>query len=212
MDTATVAVTSHVDLVRGRGTWRRVGALPVTGVLVLALLAVTAYLDTHANDVDAVVDWASTNLHNLAEHPVASLVTSMFVVPGDPWPELIVLALSCAVVERALGSRRALLIALAGQVIATLLTEYGAAVASHLQLVAPSSSHRIDVGVSYAMFALLGAAAVVLPRRWRFAAVSAVLAAVVVPLALHPGMTATGHVLSVLCGLILYVTEKPSAP
>jgi len=130
-------------------------ATPLASAMVLSLLLATATLRLRPGDADAVVAWASTNLHNLAHHPVASMLASTFVVTGSLLPDLLLVAIGFAILERAVGARRTALIAFAGQVIATLLTEYGSALAAHWQLLAESSSERVDVGVSYAMYAVL---------------------------------------------------------
>ncbi|HET8601928.1 MAG TPA: rhomboid-like protein [Segeticoccus sp.] len=182
-------------------SWRLIGILPLTGSVLLILVGVAAFLDLDPGDTSPVVEWASTNMRNLAGHPVAAMLASMFVVRGFPWLELILVAAGCGLTERRLGVCRTIVVALSGQVFATLVTEYGAAVLGGLHLTAASSPTRSDVGISYAMYALLGAAALLLPRRLRAIALFTVAASVVVPLITDPDMTTAGHVLSVACGV-----------
>ena len=173
---------------------------PLATAMVVLLLTTTLLLRSHPGDVGTVVAWASTNLHNLAHHPVAALVVSMFVVTGTLLPELLVVAISFAVLERAVGALRTAVIALTGQVVATLLTEYGADLGARWHLLAASSADRPDVGVSYVMYAVLAASVLLLVGRARLVGVLAVGACVLVPFLIAPGMTSTGHVLGVAVG------------
>jgi rhomboid family protein len=173
---------------------------PLASAMVVLLLTTTLLLRTHPGDVGTVVAWASTNLHNLAHHPVAALVVSMFVVTGALLPELLVVAISFAVLERAVGALRTAVIALTGQLVATLLTEYGADLGARWHLLAASSADRPDVGVSYVMYAVLAASVLLLVGRARLVGVLAVGACVLVPFLIAPGMTSTGHVLAVAVG------------
>jgi hypothetical protein len=175
-------------------------ATPLATGMVLLLVVSAAVLRTHPADVAGIVSWASTNVHNLAHHPVAAMLVSTFVVPGDLLPELMVVAVGFAVLERAIGARRTAAIGLAGQVVASLLTEYGADLGVHWHLLAESSPERSDVGVSYVMYAVLAAAVLTAPGRLRFLGLAGVGAYVLVPFVLAPDMTGTGHLLSVLIG------------
>ncbi len=173
---------------------------PLATAMVVLLLTTALLLRTHPGDVGTVVAWASTNLHNLAHHPVAALLVSMFVVTGPLLPELLVVAISFAVLERAVGALRTAVIALTGQVVATLLTEYGADLGARSHLLAASSVDRPDVGVSYVMYAVLAASVLLLVGRARLVGVLAVGVCVLVPFLIAPGMTSTGHVLAVAVG------------
>ena len=173
---------------------------PLATAMVVLLLTTTLLLRTHPGDIGTVVAWASTNLHNLAHHPVAALVVSMFVVTGTLLPELLVVAISFAVLERAVGALRTAVIALTGQVVATLPTEYGADLGARWHLLAASSADRPDVGVSYVMYAVLAASVLLLVGRARLVGALAVGACVLVPFLMTPGLTSTGHVLAVAVG------------
>jgi hypothetical protein len=154
----------------------------------------------HPADIGSVVAWASTNLHNLARHPVAAMLVSTFVVPGGLLPALLIVAVSFTVLERAVGAWRTFVIALSGQVIATLLTEYGADLGAKLQLLADSPADRPDVGVSYVMYSVLAASVLTLNGRAKLVGIAIVSACVLVSFSVSPGMTTTGHVLSVALG------------
>jgi hypothetical protein len=165
-----------------------------TAMVVLLLTAALALHLLFPDNIDDVVAWTSTNLHNLARHPVAAMLASAFVVPSGLVPELFLVAVGFTVLERSIGTLRTAIVALSGHVVATLLTEYGA------RLLVESADDRSDVGVSYAMFAVLAAAALRLTGRVRILAVLAVGAAVLIPFAIDPGMSTTGHVLAAAIG------------
>ena len=122
--------------------------VPLATSVVLLLLLVSVALRTHPQGAEDVVAWSSTNVHNLAHHPIAALLVSAFVIPGGLLSQLPLVAAGLGMVERAIGSLRTLVVAAAGHVLPTLLTEYGAAASGHLHLVAMSSPYRSDVGIS----------------------------------------------------------------
>jgi hypothetical protein len=173
---------------------------PLATAMALLLVFPALVLHVYPGDTSAVVAWTSTNLDNLADHPVAAMLTSTFVVPGDVIPELAIAVVSIAVLERALGAVRTAVIALTGQVGATLLTEYGAKLGTQWHLIGGFSAQRTDVGVSCVMYAVLAASVMLLTRKTKLAGLLLVSACVLVPFVLSPGMTTTGHVLSVAIG------------
>lgn len=176
-------------------------ATPLTTAMVLLLLLAALLLRTHPTDVSTVVAWASTNLHNLAHHPVAAMLASAFVVPGSLFPNVVIVAVSFAVLERAVGAGRTAVVALSGHAIATLLTEYGADLGAQWHLLADTSAQRSDVGVSYVMYGVLAASVLLFTARAKLVGVLIVGLSVLVPFVLSPGMTTTGHVLSVAIGV-----------
>lgn len=174
--------------------------VPLATSVVLLLLLVSVALRTHPQGAEDVVAWSSTNVHNLAHHPIAALLVSAFVIPGGLLSQLPLVAAGLGMVERAIGSLRTLVVAAAGHVLPTLLTEYGAAASGHLHLVAMSSPYRSDVGISYVTFAALGAAACLLTGHTRILSGLGLSAWVAVRFLLAPGMTTIGHLLSLATG------------
>lgn len=172
---------------------------PLTCTVVLLALSATVLLRTHPADLDDVVAWSSTNIHNLTRHPIGALVASTFVIPGDLLPELALVAAGLLALERAVGTRSTLAVAAGGHVLATVLTEYGADLAGRLQLVA-AAPDRPDVGISYLMFAVLGGAIVLRSGVLRLLGSLLLTASVAVPFLLAPGLTTTGHLLSLGIG------------
>jgi hypothetical protein len=176
---------------------------PLTTAVVALLVSATVVLRIWPDNVEDIVAWTSTNVANLAAHPVASMLASAFVVPEGLLPELVLVVLGFTLLERSIGTLRTAAVALSGHVLATLITEYGAYLLAH------SATDRPDVGVSYAMFAVLGAAALRLQGRTRLLAVAALAAAVIVPFALDPEMTTTGHLLAVAIGPLTALALRP---
>jgi hypothetical protein len=174
---------------------------PFTYATVGLLLLTSALLHIYSADVDAVVGWASTNGHNLTHHPIAATLASAFVVPSGLLPELVIVAASFAVVERAIGTVRVVTVSLAGHIGATLITEGAVGLGIVAGVLPPTDLTRSDVGISYAMFAVVAASTLILRGRPRVFAVASVIAVVSVAAVLSPDMTAAGHCLSVLFGL-----------
>ena len=117
------------------------------------LIGVTAaeiiYAALPSHDQAAVLQWASTNVHNLRHDPVGCLIASAFFPAGSAgsWPFLIALAIFGA--NHVLGNWRTALVCAAGHVIGTLLSEgiLGYRIAHGLRPVA--DRFIIDVGPSY---------------------------------------------------------------
>lgn len=173
---------------------------PLTCAVVAAILFTAVVLRIGGDDVHDAVAWTSTNLHNLGHHPFAAMLGSVFVVPGPVLPQLLLVAVVFAVVERVIGAWRTALIGLAGHVLATLATEYGAALAADLHLIAAAPADRVDVGVSYATYAVLSAGTLLFTGRVRIVGLTAIALSLAIPFALDHDMTATGHLLAVLVG------------
>jgi hypothetical protein len=77
-------------------------------------------------------------------------------------------------------------------------------------LLAESSSERVDVGVSYAMYAVLAASVLTLAKAARVAGLVVVVAGVLVPFLLDPDLTSTGHLLSVAVGIAIMAAGQCS--
>jgi hypothetical protein len=176
---------------------------PVTYVVVGLLVLVSAVLHFRPDDVDTVVGWTSTNVANLTHHPIAAALLSAFVVPAGLFPDLIVVAIAFMVVETAVGTRRVVLVAGSGHVLATLVTEGAVGLAVSTNLLPAADRTRSDVGISYGMYAVVAAAILLLRGKTRTIAATALIITVGVPVLISPTMTAVGHLLSVAIGLVL---------
>jgi membrane associated rhomboid family serine protease len=173
---------------------------PATVAFALVLLITTILLRTSVHP-EAIMREVSTNVANLSHDPIRVVVGSALVLDGGPWiAYAIVLALTMGLLERRIGTLRALAIFATGHIIATAITEGGVWLGIQLDMLPIAERSQIDVGVSYGLLALIGAAIVLLPRPWRRRAVVFTTVGVLLALALDPDMTSTGHVLSLAIG------------
>jgi hypothetical protein len=153
------------------------------------------------NMQSAVVSHMSTNLYNLANGHLATLVASAFVTEGDDiyfvLPGLVCLLALGELVWRGRG----LILAFAvGHVGATLLVAVGLAVAIGAGWLPISFAHASDVGISYGALAVLGALTTVIRPRWRPAWIGWWLGTALVA-ASWADFTAVGHLLALMLGM-----------
>lgn len=106
-------------------------------------------------DQAALLAWASTNVHNLARHPVGCMIASAFFPTGAQllWPVIIALALFGA--NAVLGNWRTAVTCAAGHVIGTLVSE-GILAYQIAHGTRPAAERFItDVGPSYVVVTAL---------------------------------------------------------
>lgn len=197
---------------RSPGTVAYVGVLVATTVTLHRLSAPAA---------TALLRSQSTNLHNMAIHPLRVLVLSAFWVQSArllPW--LLRLGVVMAPLERWLGTAKAIGVFAAGHVGATLVTVAGVWRVTHGGTTDPSLVNTIDVGMSYGFYAMAGLIVFHLPRRFRLVAAIALVAKL--GLAAEAGRTFTdaGHLCALAIGFGCYPltrgrrteTSTPGAP
>jgi hypothetical protein len=180
---------------------------PLVSVRVTAAYAVVlagiggTLLALGPNVQSAVVDRMSTNLYNLANGHLATLVASAFVTDGDDiyfvLPGLVCLL---ALGELVWRGRGLVLTFAVGHVGATLLVAVGLAVAIGAGWLPISVAHASDVGISYGAVAVLGALTTVIPPRWRPAWIGWWLGTALV-VASGADFTAVGHLLALMLGM-----------
>ena len=168
--------------------------------VVLAVIGGTL-LALGPNVQSVVVSRMSTNLYNLANGHLATLVASAFVTDGDDiyflLPGLVCLLALGELVWRARGLMLAFAV---GHVGATLLVAVGLAVAIGAGWLPISVAHASDVGISYGAVAVLGALTTVIPPRWRPVWIGWWLGAALLP-ASGADFTAVGHLLALMLGM-----------
>lgn len=180
-------------------------------LLVLLLTTLAVHL-VPASTADALLDASSTDVWHLVHRPLRVLVASALWLPDEGWEATaVVLAVAMAALERRVGARRTLLVFVSGHVLATLLTEVPVGAATLLGLLPSSAAHRLDVGVSYGTFAVVGALARLLPVRVRAAVLAVAVVLVAVPLAQVHDLTSAGHALSVLIGVAWWPSLRRGA-
>lgn len=150
---------------------------------------------------------ASTNLQNMADHPVRALITSAFVLQGSwgSWIKAAVCVLIMAPAERWLGSLRWTAVFAAGHVGATLATVAGIAWGIHHGLLPTSMACAVDVGMSYGVAAIAG----VLTYRWahpltRLSWAGFWLVYLGHDTVLAPTFSGCGHLLALLTGFLAH--------
>lgn len=182
-------------------TWRTTPFAFVYVALLTAGSIVLGVLD--AGDHDAVLKVSSTDVDHLSKHPIFVLVTSALWVDGivDCLLAVLVLGIVATVLERRIGTRWVVAIFASGHVGATLLTEGAVAVGVHYGLLPVTAASRLDVGVSYGLAAMLGAAAGLLPRPVRTIGVAGGWAYLGWPIASGLDMTSWGHVIALGIGV-----------
>ncbi len=80
--------------------WPRPRRVPFTYAVVTSVVLISFFLHTHADAINDVVAWSSTNVHNLIRHPITATIASAFVVPDRLFPDLLIVAVTFALLER----------------------------------------------------------------------------------------------------------------
>ncbi|EFV13194.1 rhomboid-like protein [Segniliparus rugosus] len=178
---------------------------PVTLGYVVALAAV-AFLQRRLSSVgdEELVASASTNLRNLAEGRLQTLLESAFVTQEDPgkvWVWLPGLACLLALGELLWRSRRLAGAIVLGHVGGTVIVALGLVVALRLGWVEGSVADEADVGVSYAAMGVIGALVGALPRALRLPWAAWWLVVASVALWFDRDFTSAGHLVSLVLGL-----------
>jgi hypothetical protein len=190
-------------------------------VAVIVLVVATVALRWGAPADADIAQWASTNLVNLHRHPLTAMVASIVVVPDGGSPDVLAFPVVGALLERRVGSMRLVAVALVGHVIATLVTEGAVRLAIDSGADARSAAWQLDVGVSYVVFTMTACALRLVPRPWRYPALTGLAIWVLVPVVQRSDMTSWGHVVSVAIGVLSWHwiptpeardTGRPSRP
>lgn len=182
----------------------RLGRVRVTLVYAAAVgLVATAMLHLGPRAQHRVIQHASTNLHNLAEGRIETLIGSAFVSEAGPvylWlPGLVALL---ALGELLWHSRRMVMAFLVGHIGATLVVAAGIAVALAAGLVSSSVADATDVGMSYGAVAVLGSVTAAIPPAWRPAWAGGWLSVALGSAVVSGGeFTNVGHAVALILGM-----------
>jgi membrane associated rhomboid family serine protease len=138
--------------------------------LIAFTVAEIVYALLPTRDKNAVIRWASTNVHNLQHDPIGCLIASAFVTQefALAWPALIAMAMFGA--NRVLGNWRTALVCAAGHVIGTLVSEGIEGYRVAHGLLPPSDRYIVDVGPSYVVVSAIAVAVLYGPWLARAAA------------------------------------------
>ena len=182
----------------------RLGRLRVT-LLYAAVLAAVALGVAHLRPQvqQSLMRHVSTNLHNLGEGKVGTLISSAFVNEAGPvyfwFPGLVALL---ALGELLWESRRLVVAFAVGHVGATLLVAAGITAALTAGWVSSSIVYATDVGMSYGAVAVMGSFTAAIPRRWRAGWAGGWLAVAFGSAVLSGGQfTNVGHAVALVLGM-----------
>ncbi|MBB3754457.1 hypothetical protein FHT44_006983 [Mycolicibacterium sp. BK634] len=184
----------------------RLDRVRVTLVYAAALAVVATALFALGPHVRDQVIWhASTNLHNLGEGHIGTLISSAFVTEKGPiyvWLPGLFAILGLA--ELLWRSRRMVVAFVVAHVGATLLVAAGLAAALAAGLASWSIANVTDVGMSYGAVGVLGALTAAIPQRWRAAWTGWWLAVAVGSVVSSAGdFTSVGHGVALVLGMVV---------
>lgn len=169
--------------------------------LLAAVATVLFLLGPHVRD--KVIRLASTNLHNLSDGRIGTLLGSAFVTEPGPvyiWLPGLVALLSLA--ELIWRSGRLVVAFLVGHIGATLLVAAGLAAALGAGFLSHSVRYLSDVGMSYGAVAVLGTLTPAIPVRLRGAWIGWWLAVAVGAAVFSGGdFTNIGHAVALVLGM-----------
>jgi hypothetical protein len=161
---------------------------------------------------DHVVRHMSTNLHNLENGRLGTLIGSAFVTENGPiWVWLPGLVCLLAVAELLWRSGRVLVTVALGHVGATVFVAAGLAAALQLGWLPISVTRATDVGISYGAAALLGTLTGAIPSQWRPAWIGWWLSVGMLAVCLGTDFTNAGHFVALLIGILLSARFGASA-
>jgi hypothetical protein len=140
------APTLHAIFVRHAAAW-----IYLAGVC----LAELAYVLLSPPDQVVLLRWASTSVHNLTHHPVASLIASAFFPTGYLWAWPAVIALALFGATSVFGNWRTVVTCAAGQVVGTLVSEGIVAYRVSAGSLPAADRFLLDVGPSYVVVAAI---------------------------------------------------------
>ena len=155
---------------------------------------------------DSVVGHLSTNLENLGQGHLGTLVGSAFVT-AEGYTYLLLPGLVCllALAELLWCSRRLIQAFALGHVGATLIVAAGLAAAIKLGWLPISVAHANDVGLSYGALAVLGALTAAIPMQWRPAWIGGWVTIALVVAVSAADFTAIGHAVALALGMLMSI-------
>ncbi|WP_420707120.1 rhomboid-like protein [Streptomyces sp. NRRL S-1448] len=170
----------------------------------LLIIGVTSLVIASASEGlgQFLIHRTSSNIHELNEHPLPSLLISGFWIekPGSFLLYVVMFELVHANVERWTGSWRWLLIVGGAHVAATLASQELVLLAIEGHQLPRSMTHVVDIGVSYGLAAAAGALTYRLRSPWRYGYLVGVLAFFAIPLTTGATFTDFGHAIALTMG------------
>ncbi|MEU8993476.1 rhomboid-like protein [Streptomyces caniferus] len=160
-----------------------------------------------------LVHRTSSNIHELNEHPLPSLLISGFWIerPSSFLLYVALFELVHANVERWLGSGRWLLTVGGAHIAATLASQELVLLAIEGHRLPRSMTHVVDIGVSYGLAAAAGVLTYRLWPPWRYGYLSGVLIFFAVPLLTGASFTDFGHAIALVMGFAAWPLTPAAA-
>ncbi|MFI9204146.1 rhomboid-like protein [Streptomyces sp. NPDC053048] len=148
----------------------------------------------------------SSNIHELDQHPLQSLLISGFwmVNPSSFLLYAVLFEVFHANVERWLGTARWLCVVAVAHIAATLISQEILLLAIESHSAPRSMKHVVDIGVSYGLAGSVGVLAYRVPRPWRWAYLAGAVLFFAVPLTTGGTYTDIGHAIALALGLALW--------
>ncbi|WP_256339093.1 rhomboid-like protein [Streptomyces sp. 2224.1] len=155
----------------------------------------------------------SSNIHELNEHPLPSLLISGFWIerPSSFLLYVVMFELLHANVERWMGSMRWLLTVGGAHIAATLASQELVLLAIEGHRLPRSMTHVVDIGVSYGLAAAAGVLTYRLLPPWRYGYLVAVLVFFGIPLTTGASFTDFGHAIALTMGLTAWPLTPSAA-
>ncbi|MFE2282720.1 rhomboid-like protein [Streptomyces sp. NPDC059443] len=196
-------VRSWIRAAPGTHIWLLI--IAVTSIVVVLVPDHLEHILLHRN---------SSNIHELARHPIRALLSSAFWIENPASLALYVLLFEIfhANVERWLGTLRWLLIVATGHITATLISQKVVLMAIRDNRAPRSMVHVVDIGVSYGLATAVGVLAYRLPSPWRWFYLAGSVAFFGLPLATGGTFTDLGHAIALSVGLLAWPLTRRAHP
>ncbi|MFJ7267199.1 rhomboid-like protein [Streptomyces sp. NPDC099050] len=155
----------------------------------------------------------SSNIHELARHPVRALLSSAFWIedPASLPLYFVLFEAFQANVERWLGTLRWLFIIATGHITATLISQKLVLMAIQDHRAPRSMVHVVDIGVSYGLATAVGVLTYRLSGPWRWLYLAGAVAFFGLPLVSDGTFTDFGHAIALAVGLLAWpLTRHPN--
>jgi hypothetical protein len=180
--------------------------VPVAYLAVLAAMYAIVAHSLSAADQRFFMRWASTNLTNLTNRPVSTLVVSAFVSENTMLLWIVLTSTGLVLLVRRFGNLRSALLVIIAHITGTLVSEGITAVRVSVGAAPQAIRHAIDVGPSYVTVSAL--VAVVCYGRGLWQRAVALAGWLLLAPFLFEGITgfdiaAVGHAVSMLTGILL---------
>lgn len=197
------AVRSWVRTSPGTHIW-----LLIIGVTSLVIAAASEGLELF------LLHRTSSNIHELNQHPLQSLLISGFWIesPSSFLLYAVLFELINANVERWIGTLRWLVTVAVAHIAATLISQRMLQLAIEHHAAPRAMKHVVDIGVSYGLAAAAALLTYRMPRPWRWLYLTGLVLFFALPLLTGGTYTDFGHAIAVAIGLACWPLTRGRPP